>query len=105
MKANPGRPVSRGVRRAFLVVAVVGLLSVPVLAGPPAQSGEIDPDDVVFELQRLGGGLGLGELRFGLADVDGDADDFVVAVLLFEQWDADGRVEPAREGERDAFRF
>ena len=28
MKANPDRPVSRGVKRAFLVAAAVGLLSV-----------------------------------------------------------------------------
>jgi PGF-CTERM protein len=38
------------VKRAFLVVAAVGLLSVPVPAGPPAQSGEIDPDDVVLSV-------------------------------------------------------
>ena len=37
-------------KRAFLVVAAVGLLSVPVPAGPPAQSGEIDPDDVVLSV-------------------------------------------------------
>ena len=30
MKANPDRPVSRGVKRAFLVAAAVGLLSVAV---------------------------------------------------------------------------
>ena len=30
MKVNPDRPVSRDVKRAFLVVAAVGLLSVAV---------------------------------------------------------------------------
>ena len=60
-------------------------------------------DDVVFEVQRLGGLFGFGELGFGLADVDGDADDLVVAVLFLQQRDTDCRVEPTGEGERDAF--
>jgi len=41
------------------------------------------------------------ELLAGLADVDGDADNVVVAVLLHQEGNADGGIEPAGEGERD----
>ncbi len=58
-------------------------------------------DDVLFDAQCLGGLLGLLELVVGLANVDGNADDLVVAVLFVQQRYADCRVEPAREGERD----
>jgi hypothetical protein len=59
-------------------------------------------DNVVFKIEGRSGCFGLLELVFGLADIGGDADHLVVAILLFEQRDADGRVESAREGKRDA---
>jgi hypothetical protein len=59
-------------------------------------------DHVMFEVERGRGRLGLGELVVGLADVDGNADHLVEAVLLLQERDADGGIEPAGEGERDA---
>jgi hypothetical protein len=52
---------------------------------------------VVFEIEGLGGLSGLLELVGRLADIDGDADDLVVLVLLFENRHADGRIETAAE--------
>ena len=37
-------------KRALLAVAVACLLASPVSAGPPAQTDEIDPDDVVLSV-------------------------------------------------------
>jgi len=38
------------VKRAFLVVAAVGLLAAPASADSPVQSNEIDPDDVLLSV-------------------------------------------------------
>ncbi|GEM_PF-3875642 len=56
----------------------------------------------MFNPERVGGLGRLLELSGRLSDVDGDANYLIVVVLLFEQRYADGRVEPARKGKRDA---
>ena len=81
-------------KRAFLVVVAVGLLSVPVPAGPPVQSGEIDPDDVVLSVavEENGDAVWTVEYRVRLDTESQEA--------AFEEYRDDVESDPATYRER-----